>query len=67
MGRLGTADDIAGVVGFLASGDSGWITGQYIEASGGYQLVMPTVRVRAVAPLEYSVEGVKRGSPKRKR
>lgn len=45
MGRLGTADDIAGVVGFLASGDSGWITGQYIEASGGYRLVMPTVRV----------------------
>ena len=39
LGRLGTPDDIARIVAFLASGDSGWITGQYIEASGGLKLL----------------------------
>jgi 3-oxoacyl-[acyl-carrier protein] reductase len=38
LGRLGTPQDIARVAGFLASGDGGWITGQYIEASGGFRL-----------------------------
>lgn len=35
LGRLGEPADIAGVAAFLASEDSAWITGQYIEASGG--------------------------------
>ena len=35
LGRLGEAADIAGVAAFLASADSAWVTGQYIEASGG--------------------------------
>ena len=35
LGRLGEADDIAGVATFLASDDARWVTGQYIEASGG--------------------------------
>lgn len=35
LGRVAEADDIAGIVAFLASGDSGWLTGQRIEASGG--------------------------------
>jgi 3-oxoacyl-[acyl-carrier protein] reductase len=35
LGRLGKPADIAAVAAFLASEDSGWITGQYIEASGG--------------------------------
>jgi 3-oxoacyl-[acyl-carrier protein] reductase len=35
LGRLGQPDDIAPVVAFLASGDSGWITGECIYASGG--------------------------------
>ena len=39
LGRLGLPEDIADVVGFLASDDSRWITGQYIEASGGFTLV----------------------------
>jgi len=39
LGRLGMPDDIARVVAFLASEDGGWITGQYIEASGGFKLV----------------------------
>lgn len=35
LGRLGQPDDIAPVVAFLASEDSGWITGECIYASGG--------------------------------
>lgn len=38
FGRLGTPEDIAGVVAFLASPDAGWITGQVIAASGGMHL-----------------------------
>jgi 3-oxoacyl-[acyl-carrier protein] reductase len=33
--RLGQPEDIADVVAFLAGPDSGWITGQNLEASGG--------------------------------
>jgi 3-oxoacyl-[acyl-carrier protein] reductase len=33
--RLGTPEDIAGVVSFLASKDGGWITGQHLSADGG--------------------------------
>jgi NAD(P)-dependent dehydrogenase (short-subunit alcohol dehydrogenase family) len=29
------ADDLAGVAAWLASEDSGWVTGQSIEAGGG--------------------------------
>jgi 3-oxoacyl-[acyl-carrier protein] reductase len=35
LGRLGTPDDVAAVVAFLAGPDGGWITGQNINASGG--------------------------------
>ncbi|WP_252729055.1 SDR family oxidoreductase [Aliiglaciecola lipolytica] len=35
LGRLGTPDDIASVVSFLASTDGGWINGQVIRANGG--------------------------------
>ena len=35
LGRLGTPSDIAKVVVFLASDDSGWLTGEIILASGG--------------------------------
>jgi NAD(P)-dependent dehydrogenase (short-subunit alcohol dehydrogenase family) len=35
LGRLGEADDIAGVAAWLASDDARWVTGQYVEASGG--------------------------------
>ncbi len=38
LGRVGEPADIAAVVAFLASGDSGWVTGQCIEASGGAHL-----------------------------
>jgi len=36
--RLGQPADIARVVGWLASDDAGWVTGQCIEASGGQRL-----------------------------
>jgi 3-oxoacyl-[acyl-carrier protein] reductase len=36
LGRLGQPQDIARVVTFLASDESGWITGETIDASGGY-------------------------------
>jgi 3-oxoacyl-[acyl-carrier protein] reductase len=35
VGRLGVPEDIAQVVGFLASEDSGYITGQRILVDGG--------------------------------
>jgi len=38
FGRFGETSDIAAVVAFLASDDARWVTGQVIEASGGYRL-----------------------------
>src|SRR5699024_581850 len=35
MRRLGTPEDIAGVVAFLVSDDARWVTGDVIDASGG--------------------------------
>ncbi|QOV91224.1 SDR family NAD(P)-dependent oxidoreductase [Humisphaera borealis] len=35
LGRIGTPSDIAKVVAFLASEDSGWLTGEILLASGG--------------------------------
>jgi 3-oxoacyl-[acyl-carrier protein] reductase len=36
-GRWGQPDDIAAVVRWLASPDSGWVTGQVINAEGGFR------------------------------
>ncbi|WP_225804956.1 SDR family oxidoreductase [Streptomyces sp. NK15101] len=33
--RIGTPADIADVVGFLVSDDARWVTGQYVDATGG--------------------------------
>ena len=41
LGRIGTVEDIADAAALLASPDSGWVTGQYLEASGGLGLVTP--------------------------
>lgn len=38
LGRVGTPDDIAAVVAFLASEDSRWVTGGTIDATGGIHL-----------------------------
>jgi 3-oxoacyl-[acyl-carrier protein] reductase len=35
LGRFGQPDDIAPVAVFLASPDSGWLTGEVLVASGG--------------------------------
>lgn len=35
MGRLGTPEDIARVVSFLAGPDGGWVSGQVLKANGG--------------------------------
>lgn len=35
LGRVGTPEDIAKVIAFLASDNSGWLTGEVILASGG--------------------------------
>jgi 3-oxoacyl-[acyl-carrier protein] reductase len=39
MGRTGTREEIAALVGFLASPRAGWITGQEIFINGGW--IMP--------------------------
>jgi 3-oxoacyl-[acyl-carrier protein] reductase len=36
MARLGTPEDVAGVVAFLASGDASYITGATLDVNGGY-------------------------------
>ena len=38
LGRFGEPSEIAAVTAFLASDDGRWVTGQVIEASGGYKL-----------------------------
>ena len=37
LGRIGQPQDIASVAGFLASNDSGWITGETIQVAGGFR------------------------------
>ena len=39
MGRLGTAEDIANAVVFLASDEAGYITGQTIHVNGGMAMI----------------------------
>ncbi|MFG2298759.1 SDR family oxidoreductase [Streptomyces sp. NPDC048603] len=38
--RLGTTDEVASVVAFLASPDAQWVTGQHLAATGGLQLAL---------------------------
>jgi 3-oxoacyl-[acyl-carrier protein] reductase len=38
LGRIGQPEDIAGAAAFLASDDARWVTGQYLDATGGAQL-----------------------------
>jgi 3-oxoacyl-[acyl-carrier protein] reductase len=37
LGRIGQPDDIAKVAVFIASDDAGWITGETLRVSGGFQ------------------------------
>lgn len=38
LGRVGEADDVAGVIASLLSPETRWLTGQRIEVTGGYRL-----------------------------
>jgi NAD(P)-dependent dehydrogenase (short-subunit alcohol dehydrogenase family) len=38
LGRLGDGDDVGKVIAALLSDDLGWITGENIEVSGGFNL-----------------------------
>lgn len=38
LGRIGQPSDIATIAAFLASDDAGWVTGQAIQAAGGYHV-----------------------------
>jgi NAD(P)-dependent dehydrogenase (short-subunit alcohol dehydrogenase family) len=38
MGRLADPQDIGGLVTLLCSDDARWLTGQRLEATGGYNL-----------------------------
>jgi NAD(P)-dependent dehydrogenase (short-subunit alcohol dehydrogenase family) len=40
VGRLGTPEDIAGTVAFLASDDAGYVTGAHLTVDGGRSVVM---------------------------
>jgi 3-oxoacyl-[acyl-carrier protein] reductase len=37
LGRWGTPDDAARLIGFLCTDDGGWITGQVIDSEGGFR------------------------------
>jgi len=37
LGRVGQPEDIASIAVFLASPESGWLTGETLTASGGYR------------------------------
>jgi NAD(P)-dependent dehydrogenase (short-subunit alcohol dehydrogenase family) len=50
LGRLGESDDIGKVVAALLSDDLGWVTGQNIEASGGFNLATAHDAPEAPAP-----------------
>jgi 3-oxoacyl-[acyl-carrier protein] reductase len=39
LGRLGSADDVAHAVAFLASKEAGYITGETIHVNGGMYMI----------------------------
>jgi NAD(P)-dependent dehydrogenase (short-subunit alcohol dehydrogenase family) len=40
MGRLGTPEDVAKAIAFLAGDDAGWITGSFLTVDGGRDAAM---------------------------
>ena len=39
MGRLGSPEDVAGAVAYLAGPDAAWVTGQVLSVNGGYAML----------------------------
>ena len=52
LGRLGQPEDIARVAVFLASDNSGWLTGERITASGGFHKFLGAARLARPASLQ---------------
>jgi NAD(P)-dependent dehydrogenase (short-subunit alcohol dehydrogenase family) len=38
LGRIGTAEDVAGAIDYLVSVNAGYITGSVIDVNGGYRM-----------------------------
>ncbi len=38
LGRIGTAEEVAGMVSYLAGPDAGWVTGATFDINGGYRM-----------------------------
>jgi NAD(P)-dependent dehydrogenase (short-subunit alcohol dehydrogenase family) len=55
-GRIGTPDDVAGIVAFLASPEAGYITGQALPIDGGgmtpFPLAHPPAAPEAAQPVD---------------
>jgi 3-oxoacyl-[acyl-carrier protein] reductase len=39
IGRLGTAEDVAAAVAYLASNEAAWVTGQTLHINGGMAMI----------------------------
>ena len=45
LGRYGQAEDAAGLICWLLSGDAAWMTGQIIAIDGGFSAIRPQIRI----------------------
>jgi NAD(P)-dependent dehydrogenase (short-subunit alcohol dehydrogenase family) len=52
LGRMGTSDDVAGVISFLCSPQSSFVSGQDIVIDGGRSLVWQETLARDIADLD---------------